>query len=68
MKSRLGAGRAVERLHVGRQLDQVAGHEARREPEVAQELHQQPAGVAARAAAQLERLLDVCTPGSSRMT
>ena len=42
-----GAGRAVERLHVRRQLDQVAGHEAGGETEIAQDLHQQPGAVAA---------------------
>ncbi len=41
------ARRAVERLHVGLQLNQVARDEARGEAEVAQQLHQQPAGVAA---------------------
>ena len=49
VKSRLGAGGPVERLDVRRQLDQIAGHEARREPEVAEQLHEQPRGVAARA-------------------
>ncbi len=53
----LGAGRAVERLHVGDQLDQVARREARGDAELPHDLHQQPAGVAARAAAALERLL-----------
>ena len=40
-----------------RELHQVAGHEARREPEPAQDLHQQPAAVAARAERLVERLL-----------
>jgi hypothetical protein len=53
----LGAGRAVERFHVRLQLDQVARHEARGEPEMAQCLHQQPAGVAARSGRAFERLL-----------
>ena len=43
----LGAARAVERLHIALELDQVARHEPRREPEVTKHLHQQPAGVAA---------------------
>ena len=43
----LGARGAVERPHVGLELDQVPRHEARRQPQVAQQLHQQPAGVAA---------------------
>ncbi|MCY1214496.1 hypothetical protein D9M72_263100 [compost metagenome] len=50
-----GAAGAVERLHVGRELDQVARHEARGQAAVAQQLHQQPARVAARAAAVAER-------------
>ncbi len=53
----LGAARTVERLDVALQLDQVAGDEARGEPEVPQDLHQQPAAVAARAAFQRQRLL-----------
>ena len=53
----LRPGRAVQRLHVGHQLDQVAGDEARRVAQVAQQLHQQPGGVAARALARAERLL-----------
>ncbi len=52
-----GAARAVERLHVALQLDQVARDEARRQAQVAQQLHQQPAAVAARAAAVDEREL-----------
>ncbi len=43
---------AVERLHVGDELDQVARREARREAEMPQDLHQQPARVAARSAAR----------------
>jgi hypothetical protein len=38
-----GAGRAVERLEIGRQLDEIAGDEAGGETEIAQDLHQQPA-------------------------
>jgi hypothetical protein len=53
----LGAGRAIQGLDVGRQLHQIAGHEARRQAQVAQYLHQQPAGVATRADAPLQRLL-----------
>jgi hypothetical protein len=53
----LGAGGAVERLHVGAQLDEIAGHEARREAHVAQHLHEQPARVAARSRRFLQRLL-----------
>ena len=53
---RRGPGRAVQRLHIGRELNQVAGDEARRQTEMTQDLHEQPAGVAARAASTGERL------------
>ena len=53
----LGARRAVERFDVGGQLDQVAGDEPRGEAEVAEQLHEQPRGVAAGARRQLERFL-----------
>ena len=53
----LGARRPVERLHVGDELDQIARHETARESQVPQDVHEQPARVAARARAQLERLL-----------
>ncbi len=43
----LGARRPVERFHVGLELDQVARHEPCREPEVAQDVNQKPARVAA---------------------
>ena len=42
--------RPLQRLHVGDELDQVAGDEARGVAEVAQQLHQQPGGVPAGAA------------------
>ncbi len=45
----VGAGRTVERLHVRRELDQVARDEARGQAEMAQHLDQQPGRVAARA-------------------
>ncbi len=51
----LRSGGAVERLHVGGELDQIARREARREPEVTQDLHEQPARVAAGALRALER-------------
>jgi hypothetical protein len=38
----IGSRRAVERFYVGHQLDQVTRDKARRQPEVAQQLHQQP--------------------------
>ena len=43
--------RPVERIDVGPELDQIAGDEARGEAEMAQDLHQQPGGVAAGAGA-----------------
>ncbi len=53
----LRAGGPLERLDVRFELNQVARNEARGKSEVAQQLHQQPARVAARAAAERERLL-----------
>jgi hypothetical protein len=40
--------RAVQRLHVGGQLDEITGNESRREAHVPQQLDQQPGGIAAR--------------------
>jgi hypothetical protein len=51
------AGRTVQRFDVGLELDQVAGDKARGHAEVAQHLHQQPGGVAARAAGVDQGLL-----------
>ena len=62
------AQRAFDRIDVGLQLDEVAGDEARGEAEPAQDLHQQPGGVAARAGGQASVSSGVCTPGSMRMT
>ena len=53
----LGAARAVDRRRVRLQLDQVAGHEAGREAEPAQDLDEEPRRIAARAAGCRERLL-----------
>ena len=53
----LGAARAVERLLIGLQLNQITRHEAGRKSAMAQQLHQQPARIAARAAGVLQRLL-----------
>ena len=53
----VGAGGAVQRLHVRDELDQVAGRESRGESEVTEDLHQQPAGVSARAAGALKCLV-----------
>ncbi|RMN17035.1 hypothetical protein ALQ63_04097 [Serratia plymuthica] len=48
--------RAIQRFDVRRQLNQITGHEASGQPEVAQDLYQQPGGVATRTAAQGQRL------------
>ena len=52
-----GARRSVERLHVRHELNQIAGNEARGQPEVAHDLDQQPGRIAAGAAAQRESFL-----------
>ena len=54
---RRARGAAVERLDVGGQLHEVARDEAGGETEVAQDLHQQPAAVAAGAVGDRQRLL-----------
>ena len=53
-----GAGGSIERLDVGLELNEITGHEACRQAEVAQNLHQQPGRIAAGALRALERLLD----------
>ena len=53
----VGAGRSVERLHIGDELDQVPRGEPRRQPQVTHDLHQQPAAVAAGPAGALQRFL-----------
>ena len=52
----VGPGRPVEGDEIGLELDEIAGHEPRREAEVAQDLDQEPARIPARARAALERL------------
>jgi hypothetical protein len=52
-----GAGRSFERLHVRHELNQIARNEARRDSQVAHDLHQQPCRIAARPGAQREGLL-----------
>ena len=47
---------AVERLHVGLQLNQIAGDEARRQSQMTQDFDQQPGAVAAGAASERQRL------------
>jgi len=51
------ADRPIKRGHVGSQLNEVARHEPGREPQVSQDLHQQPCAVATRARVFCERLL-----------
>ncbi len=52
-----GSGRSFERFHVRLELNQIAGNEPRRESQMAQDLHQQPGRIAARAAAQTQSFL-----------
>ena len=49
--------RPGQRLHVADELDQITGDEARRIAELAQRLHQQPGGIAARALTGGQRFL-----------
>ena len=58
-----GPLRALQRLLVGPQLNQITRDETRGQPEVAQRFDQQPRRVAARAAAQLQRVLARLHPG-----
>ena len=51
-----GADGPVERFHVRHELDQIAGDETCGKAEASQQLHQQPAGIAARTAAERQRL------------
>ena len=53
----VSAGRTVERFLVGSQLDQIAGGKARGDTEMAKNLHQQPAGIAAGPLRALKRVL-----------
>ena len=48
---------AIKRFDVRLELDQIAGNESRRQPQVAHHIDQQPARIPARAASELERLL-----------
>ena len=58
----VGAGWAVERDEIGLELDEIAGHEAGGQAQVAENLHQKPARIAARAGAALECLLRGLNP------
>ena len=68
MKSVLGSGRAVQRLHVRLAAGSDSPNEAGRQPKVPQALHQQPGRIAAGAASVLNVSSQVCTPGSMRIT
>ena len=52
----LGAAGTFQRFHVGFELNQVTRHKPGRQPQIAQHLHQQPAGIAAGARPHLQRL------------
>ena len=52
----LGTTGTVQGLDVRRELDQIAAHKTRREAEMPEDLHQQPGGIAARAAQFGQRL------------
>ena len=54
---RRGAFRSVQGLHIGDELDKVAGDKARGVAEVAQQMHQQPGGIATGAFGLGQRLL-----------
>ena len=54
----LGAGGPIERLDVGLELNEITGHEARRQAELTQDLHQEPGRIPAGALPGRERLLD----------
>ncbi len=54
-KVNLGAAGAVERFHVGFQLNQIARHKARRQAAMAQQVNHQPSRIAARTRTQSER-------------
>ena len=62
------AGRTIEGLHVCDELNQIARYETCGQPQVTEDLHEQPARVAARAAAKRQRLFGCLHSGSSRMT
>ena len=68
-------GEVLRRRRTGRrapsrraQLDEIAGHEARRQAEMAQDLHQQPAVSRHEPEPSASVSSGVCTPGSMRMT
>ena len=59
----LRPGWTLERLLIRGELDQISGREACGEPEIAQDLHQQPARIAARAAGLHKRLVRLLHSG-----
>ena len=59
----VGPGRPLQRLDVGAQLDQITRHKTGRQAQIPQELDEQPGGIPARPAAQLERLFAGLDPG-----
>ena len=59
----LGAQRALDRVDIVLELDQVTRHEARRESHAPQQLDQQPATVTARAKLARQRLVGGLHPG-----
>ena len=64
-----GSGGAFERLHVSRELDQIAGNEAGGEAEMAQDLDEQPCASPGRNRCCSVRVSSqVWMPGSMRMT
>ena len=58
----VGSRRPVQRDEIGFQLDQIAGDEARGQAQMAENLHQEPARIAARARPALEGLLGALHP------
>src|SRR5271170_3147992 len=52
----IGPRSAFQRLHIRAELNEIAGHKARRQTELTQNLHEQPRSVAARTGAAGERL------------
>ena len=59
----IGTGRTIQRLDIGGELDQVARDKARRQAQMAQDLHQQPGRIAAGAGALAQGLLAALHPG-----
>src|ERR1700726_1201447 len=58
----LGARGSIERLPVGLELNEITGHESRRQAEGTQDLHQQPSRIPAGSLRAPKRLLDALDP------